>query len=277
MDFARAAAALDANFAELLAWYASSPDGEIRHDHELLLTSSGVPFRAINAASRAALASSTASERIAEAIGWLGARNDLWRWLVGPTSRPPDLGDRLLAAGLDLAGESAGMALDLRGWQGVGPLPDGVSIAPVTNEAGLERWRLVQQRGLGLDDASAEAWWIAHRRGGFGAGLPLMNWLANLHGVPVGAAALFVGANVAGIYNVCTVPEARGRGIGAAVTGRRARRGGLARSRPGRARGIGDGLFGLPAPRLRAGVAAALIRPGNGWSNGLSADQAPAR
>ena len=218
VDVARAAAALDGNFAELLAWYASWPGGEIRRDRDLLLTSSGVPFRAINAASQAALASATASERIAEAIGWLGARTDRWRWLVGPSSRPLDLGGRLLAAGLGLVGDSAGMALDLRGWQGVGPLPDGLSIAPVTDEAGLERWRLVQQRGLGLDDVSAEAWWTAHRRAGFDSALPLINWVASLDGAPVGAAALFVGADVAGIYNVCTVPEARGRGIGAAVT-----------------------------------------------------------
>ena len=217
MDVARAAAALDANFAELLTWYASSPGGEIRHDRDLLLTSSGVPFRAINAASRADLAPAIVSERIVEAIAWLGARTDRWRWLVGPSSRPPDLGDRLLAAGLDLVGDSAGMALDLRGWRPV-PLPHGVTIELVVDEAGLQRWRKVQTRGLGLDDVSAEAWWIAHRRPGFGAALPLMNWLANLDGVPISAAALFVGADVAGIYNVCTVPEARGRGIGAAVT-----------------------------------------------------------
>jgi GNAT superfamily N-acetyltransferase len=216
----RAAAALDANFAELLAWYSSGPGGEVRRDPDLLLTMSGVPFRAINAAAVADLAGSATAvaARVVEAIDWLSTRTDRWRWLVGPSSRPTDLGDRLIEAGLRQLSDGAGMALDLRGWRHKAPLPAGMTTELVKDAEALERWRNVQQRGLGLDDASAEAWWMAHRRLVDEAWPPLRNWIASLDGEPVAAAALFVGAGVAGIYNVCTVPEARGRGVGAAVT-----------------------------------------------------------
>ena len=117
------------------------------------------------------------------------------------------------------------MALDIADWPAdarrgtSGQELVGLTIEPVVDAAGLDRWRSVQQRGLGLDDEATEAWFVAHRRPGFDPALPLRNWVASLDGVPVAAAALFVGAGVAGIYNVCTVPEARGRGIGGAVTG----------------------------------------------------------
>ena len=215
---ARAAAALDANFAELLTWYGSGPGGDVRRDPDLNLTSSGVPFRAINAASMANLDGATARHRIDDAVSWLAARTDRWRWLVGPTSGPPDLGERLVAAGLRQLSDNAGMAMDLGGWRIRTPLPERVTTELVTDAVGLEVWRDVQQRGLGLDDAATEAWWIAHRRLAIDAWPPLRNWVARLDREPVAAAALFVGGGVAGIYNVCTVPEARGRGIGTAVT-----------------------------------------------------------
>jgi ribosomal protein S18 acetylase RimI-like enzyme len=215
---AEAAAALDQNFAELLEWYGSWPGGEVRRDPDVVLCSSGVPFRAINVAALADLDSDGGLERIAEISGWLAERTDRWRWLVGPSCRPAELEEWLLASGLVQTSDNPGMALDLGRWQPDAPLPAGVTVDPVVDGAGLERWREIQRRGLALDERSTDAWFTAHRRPGFDPDLPLRNWIASLDGEPVAAAALFVGAGVAGIYNVCTVPEARGRGIGRAVT-----------------------------------------------------------
>jgi len=43
-------------------------------------------------------------------------------------------------------------------------------------------------------------------------------YLARLDGQPVATFALFCAAGVAGICEVCTIPSARGQGIGAAIT-----------------------------------------------------------
>jgi ribosomal protein S18 acetylase RimI-like enzyme len=206
--------ALDANFAELLAWYGSFPGGEVARSDEAWLCDSGVTFRAINAAVRLRPG---VERRIDDVAAWFADRGRPWRWLVGGSSRPSDIGDRLTASGLARLSDNPGMALDLAGFTPE-PLPDGVSVARVADEAGLLCWREVQRRGLELDPVRDEAWWVAHRRPGVDDEHPLVNWVATLHGEPVAAAALFDGAGVAGIYNVTTVPEARGRGLGRAVT-----------------------------------------------------------
>jgi ribosomal protein S18 acetylase RimI-like enzyme len=211
-----AAAALDANFAELIRWYASRPGGEVLEAGDVTRCSTGLAFRSINCAVAIDLDPATADERIADVGAWFDARGLPWRWLVGSTSRPLDLGDRLLRAGYDLVGDGAGMALDLGGFEPEPP-PAGVEIVTVDDLAGLATWADIQQRSLDLDATRTRAWRDAHDRALSGE-VPLRDWIAHLDGNPVAAAALFVGGGVAGIYNVATVPEARGRGIGGAIT-----------------------------------------------------------
>src|SRR5262245_33244206 len=96
------------NFAELLAWYASS-GGETARASDHWRSHSGVPFRALNAVTRIRLAGSAP---VAEATAWFVERAMPWRWLLHESSEPADLGDQLVAAGLELVSDNPAMALD---------------------------------------------------------------------------------------------------------------------------------------------------------------------
>ena len=110
----RAAAALDANFAELIRWYASRPGGEVRRGRRRhhVLDRARLPLDQLRGRHRPRPGDGRASGSPRSATG-SAERGMPWRWLVGPTSRPLDLGDRLLRAGFELVSDSAGMALDL--------------------------------------------------------------------------------------------------------------------------------------------------------------------
>lgn len=53
---------------------------------------------------------------------------------------------------------------------------------------------------------------------GLGLNTPYRSYVAYWDGKPVSTAAVLFGTEVAGIYTIATLPEARGKGFGAAVT-----------------------------------------------------------
>jgi ribosomal protein S18 acetylase RimI-like enzyme len=212
-------AAFDANFADLLEWYASGPGGTVDRAPDRTIALTRVPFRAVNAVVRADLDPTRARERIAEAVAVCEAAAVPWRWLVGPSSRPLDLGERLAAAGLTLLGAFPAMAVALdRPLDLPAPRVDDLATRRVATVEDLDAWAELQRVSLGLDDTATTAWREAHARGGLGEDVPLRTHIALVDGMAVGSAALFATAGVAGVWNVATHPGFRGRGIGRAMT-----------------------------------------------------------
>jgi GNAT superfamily N-acetyltransferase len=86
----------------------------------------------------------------------------------------------------------------------------------VRDDDALAVWEATLGQGFG--EGEREARWVASVYRQLGYDDPWRHYLGWLDGAPVATATVFLGAGVAGLYFVMTVPEARRRGIGAAIT-----------------------------------------------------------
>lgn len=110
-------------------------------------------------------------------------------------------------------------ALMLRPRGGQAPIPPpALRIEPVTDEAGLRDFQVAMARGFGMDEiAAAEHGWTIFAPGVLHDPREHL-WVGYEEGRPVCAASAFVAEGIVDVTLVATVPEARRRGYGTAVT-----------------------------------------------------------
>lgn len=216
------ATALEANFTQQYTYFRNAPQATVYDDDTITWVVSGIPIAEYNAVTRLNLPPGTPQDTldatITETIAAFRARRLPFTWWIGPTTRPIDLGIRLLALGLTPLGKGPGMAVDLDAIPAHVPTPEGLTIAPVDDLAALEAWVWTAGAGYGEPEDVLQARLAVHASLGLAPGLPLRRYLARLDGQPVAMSAYFLAAGVAGIYEVATMPSARRQGIGAAIT-----------------------------------------------------------
>jgi ribosomal protein S18 acetylase RimI-like enzyme len=122
----------------------------------------------------------------------------------------------LLRHGFGFSEDTPGMALDLQTLDEPARPADGLEIRVVTGEEALRSWARVFTAGYGLPAEWEPSIYDLTSR--LGLHLPIRNYIGYLNARPVATSCLFLGGGAAGIYSVATLPEARGRGIGAALT-----------------------------------------------------------
>ena len=213
MDKARA---IEANGAELLMALGRAAGAEERDDGRIRWTIGNSPIDYHNCVVHADLRREEADGEIEASLERMQAHGVPGSWHVGPSMRPSDLGERLVAHGFEYGGDDIGMAVDLSEVPEEMPTPEGFVIERVRDEAGLAAW--IEALGLGFGEGPVEAEWAGemYRRLGFEGSW--RHYVGLLAGEPVATATSFFGAGVAGIYFVCTVERARRRGIGAGLT-----------------------------------------------------------
>jgi GNAT superfamily N-acetyltransferase len=211
------ARAIEENGEELLLGLGRAAGVEERDDGRVRWVIGDIPIEYHNCVVHARVSPEEADGVILESLERFREHGAPGSWHVGPSMRPTDMGERLLAHGFSDGGDDIGMAVDLSALPEEVPAPANLEIERARDDETLAAWR--DTLALGFGEGPLEAEWVTemYRRLGLDDG-PWRHYLGRLDGTPVATSTLFVGAGVAGIYFVSTVERARRRGIGAAIT-----------------------------------------------------------
>jgi GNAT superfamily N-acetyltransferase len=210
--------AVERNWRASVRAFGLAPSTVIRDDDELFWYVTGLPDSSFNSVMYANLAPDRVDAAVDELFRLRATHDVPMNWLVGPTSRPTDLPARLRARGLFHWVNLTPMTLALAAAPAEPTPVAGLTVEPVTSAAVLEEWIDAEGRGFESTGEVGRGLAALRRSMGVGHGLPLHHVLGRLDGRPVGTASLLLDAGIAGVYDVSTVPGARRRGIGTAMT-----------------------------------------------------------
>lgn len=209
--------AIKANRFEWYDYLGHSPKAELHDSMNLMWLLTGVPFRGMNTIIRTKLTRDNVDEMIEETVAHFKSKKiKSFTWWVEPGTKPTNLRSRLLAHDFTYDEGPPGMAVNLLALNEDITAPSDLIIKHVRDAGTLKQWVSTLIRGFGLPDNNEGVFFDLFM--GLGFDLPLRNYVGFLNGEPIATAELFLGAGVAGIYGVVTVPEARRQGIGAALT-----------------------------------------------------------
>ena len=154
---------------------------------------------------------------IAEEIAYFRAHEVLlFTWWLDPRLNVDEWAAKLLPQRFRSDHATPGMAMELRALPETVRAPEMLQIVPVEDAKRLKQWTHTFILGYELPLAWEADFYELMRD--LGLEHPLHNYLGYLHGEPVATSNLFLAAGVAGIQCVATIPKARGRGVGAALT-----------------------------------------------------------
>ncbi len=226
--------AIEQNCIDFFMELGRGPGCEVHEERGVTWFATNIPDPLLNGVMTASLAPEDVGRRVDELLAEFGKRRLPLEWTVGSSTVPQDLGRHLQAKGFAHVLVVPGMAMDLATLPDE-PVPPDLTIDRVESRRQLETFLRIFTSTFQIDEV------VVPRFLEVRMGLPpdhgekSVAFLGRLKGRAVASAELFVSGGVAGLYSVGTLPAARGRGIGRAMT--------IAALREGRERGYRVGAL----------------------------------
>lgn len=212
------AALAAATKASLYAYFRAlrhSTNAAVRENDHSLRWLTGIPLSWFNGLLSNQEPPGNATQMVEETLAYFqsqGASNFSW-WLA-PHLGPDAWAEHLLPRGFRYDDSTPGMAMHL---DALPPLPEHpLIIREVSDRQDLETWADVLVRGFEMPEELTPH--FLDLFDSLETDIPAHHYLGFLNGTAVTTSTLLLDAGVAGIYNVATIPEARGQGAGSLMT-----------------------------------------------------------
>lgn len=208
--------AIESSFVDVFASLCTaSPGAILRNEGDAIIYSSGAPNSLLNGVLAARFDLRNMKKRTEEVLAFFEGRHLPMTFFVGPGCCPPELDDHLRSLGLTAGWTRPGMAADLGTVRRM-PLPTGFEIRSAEDIAAFDLCARIFAEGFSSDEAMRQ--WLYNLAKGYGTS-PTRRWfLGILNKKPVATSVVVLDKGIAGIYCVATLQEARGRGVGTAIT-----------------------------------------------------------
>ena len=209
--------AIEQNLWESWLALCTSPRAKVTDSEAMIRFATGLPLPPFNAVMRTRLDEGTVDRAIEQSAEYFTAKKLPWTWFVEETVTPGDLPERLTAAGLVEEAPEPCMAIDVTLLPDTPGGPESLAIEQVPGPALAGEYTEVLSAGFGLPLEIARALADIIPGAAPSEDVTLSGYLGRVHGIAVTTPMLVAAGGVAGIHNVTTLAEYRGRGSGAAV------------------------------------------------------------
>ncbi len=209
--------AMETNTQEFVSLWGRALGATFYHEPEASWFITGGQFLRLNMGIEVHLTPDTPGEKIDEMLSKIEAHNVPFSWPVGPSLQHPTIESRVKARGWSIFSTS-GMAGDIQNLDEHIDTPVGVTIERIETTESLQLALQTISAGMPWPGAGRDYTMDVILQHGFVAHPSVYYYLARLNGKPVATSLLFLAGGVSGLYCVATVPSARGRGIGRAIS-----------------------------------------------------------